>query len=155
MESSSAMASLPHPQASGAQRRVVLITPGLCLDVFSVQSLERKILNIFSSVSSPLSKKIQNFRAKFRQNVSFSFTAITKTPVTMKCKKNSLFPLRAGFSLAQMLAKPSKFRGFQRRIDWAYSETWKRVSIIRLLIFIAKKRMHSCTTHVAKLVLWY
>lgn len=62
--------------------------PGLCLDIFSMQSLERLLKKIFSSVSSPFSKKIQNFRAKFRQNISFSFTARTKTPVTMKCKKN-------------------------------------------------------------------
>lgn len=58
----------------------------------------------------------------------------------MKCKKISLLALRAGFRLAQVLAKPLKFRDVQRRVGWVCSETWKQVSIIRLLILIAKKK---------------
>lgn len=74
--------------------------PGLSLGVSSVQSLGRRMLKIFHSISTPLQKKIQNFTVKLRLNISVFFTATTRTPPTIKHKRFIPVPLRTWFSLA-------------------------------------------------------
>lgn len=87
----------------------------------------------FTQENSKLQSKVQT--------KEFSFTATSKTLVTTKCNQNntSLLPLRADFSPAQMLAKCWKFRGFQTVLVDLVVKPGSGLSIVRLLIFLAKK----------------